>query len=211
MPRLLFSLSALTLLCLFPSPNYAALIGTSVTGSLEFNGGPLNFFDPVFGFVPNGYLNSAGTTVTISNSAVEFGYDDSANRITADFTDNQLVISNLVEASSSNLPFTMVFTDTALSGQVVTTVSDNFPLTYSLNGSVLTVNWAGGNVTTGQTFTGTFNIAPAPEPSAVGLLLCSGLAAVAVSFYRYSRMRCINPSSVKTPISTAQTDISTSK
>jgi len=42
-----------------------SLLGTSVTGELTFEGVPVNQFDPLNGHVPAGYLNAAGTTVTI--------------------------------------------------------------------------------------------------------------------------------------------------
>jgi hypothetical protein len=179
MRKLFFTFLSITaLFCAPVLPASAALVGTSVTGSLQFNGGSANFFDPVYGFVPSGYLNSAGTTVTVSGSAAEFGYDDGGNRFTANFTDSQLLISDLIEASGSNLPFTMTFTDTGFAGQGIAVVSDSFPLNYSLNGNVLTIRGAGNAVTTGQTFAATFNITAAPEPSPWTLLLLSGIVAL---------------------------------
>jgi len=38
-------------------PAAADLIGSSVTGSLEFSSSPNNYYDPALGFVPDGYLN----------------------------------------------------------------------------------------------------------------------------------------------------------
>lgn len=172
MRKLLLLFPAILLSCV---PSYAALLGTPVTGSLQFSAGSANFFDPVYGFVPSGYSNSSGITVAVSGSAVEFGFDDGANRFTVNFTDDQVTISDLVESSGSNLPFTMTFTDSAFSGQSVAALSNAFPLTYSLSGSVLTVRGTGGTVAAGQTLTGSLSITPAPEPSTIGLLLVSGL------------------------------------
>ncbi len=183
MPRIFYPLLATMLLGICVFPVQAALLNTSVTGSLEFEGSSSNFFDPIYNFVPDGYLNSVGTTVTISNTAVEFGYNDSANLINANFTDNQLVISDLVEANGFNYPFTLQFTNAAFSGLTITTVSDNFPLQYSLNNDVLTMNWSGGSVI-GQTFVGTYDLLSTPEPSSAGILLFSGLAIVAFARLR---------------------------
>ncbi len=52
------------------------MIGTSVTGELLFDGDPAELLDPANLEVPGGYLNTAGTTVTISDPAVEFGFQD---------------------------------------------------------------------------------------------------------------------------------------
>lgn len=170
-----------SLLCAFALPASASLLGSSVTGSLEFAGsGGLNSFDPVLGFVPSGDLNSTGTTVTISSTDVEFGYDDFSNLDTADFTGSQLLISDLVEFGGANTGFTMSFTDAALAGANISSGADNFPLTYSLNGDVLTIAWAGGDVTAGQQLAASFGIAGAnaavPEPGTFGAMLLAGLA-----------------------------------
>ncbi len=182
MRKLLFtSLSAATLFC---ASAHAAFVSTSVTGFLQFGADTSNYFDPVYDFVPNGYLNSAGTTVTISSSVPEFGYDDRTNLFTADFTDNQLIVSELVETSGPNLPFMMTFADAALTGLSIGTASGSFPLSYSLGGDLLIIRGTGGNVGSGQTFAETFNFIPAPEPSTEGLLLFSGLAITAVVLAR---------------------------
>ena len=52
---------------------HAGLIGKPVTGSLQFNGGGLNYFDPANPTVPTGYLNTSSPTVTIGDPAQEFG------------------------------------------------------------------------------------------------------------------------------------------
>ena len=84
-------------------PAWADLTGTQVTGSLQFSAPPpvgINYFDPAnqyvdgpLGTFPGGSLNSSGTTVTISGTAVEFGYKDSDNTDSANFTGSQLTIN----------------------------------------------------------------------------------------------------------------------
>ncbi len=168
------------LLSVFAVPGNATLAGSSVTGSLQFSGDPSNYFDPGYGFVPSADLNASGTTVTVSNTAVEFGYDDgAANAFSADFTDHQLTITDVVEGSGSNLGFQMMFTDTAFANQYLIPVAGPLPLidSYSIAGDVLTLNSPGGNVTAGQTFTASFTVAPIPEPSTLGLLCMAAFAA----------------------------------
>ena len=181
--------SVAILLFLFILPGNAALVGTSVNGSLTFDGDPSNYFDPGYGFVPaTGYLNASGTTVTISNTAVEFGFDDGSSRIAADFSGEQLTITDLIEAAGANNSFKMTFTDTAFSSLSLFDVYDSLPIAArSLVGDVITVNYAGGTPTVGQTLTATFNIAPSPEPSTLGMLSISALTAVAAFVARISR------------------------
>lgn len=52
----------------------ATLLGTAVTGNLRFNSFSLDYFAPANGGGPPGYLNSTGTTVSVAEPAVEFGY-----------------------------------------------------------------------------------------------------------------------------------------
>lgn len=148
----------------------AGLIGTSVTGKLMFAVSPTNYYDPANGFVPaSGYLNSAGPTVTIAAPAVEFGFNDNVNLDMANFSASQFTIEDVVEAGAFDSAFTMVFTDSAFIGQSFTKVSDSFSnggLTFSVSGNTLTVNWAGGTVTTGDDYTSTFTVKAVPEPSA---------------------------------------------
>ena len=79
-------------------PARAGLIGTDVTGSAELNLIPINIFDPANGMVPLGYLNDDGTTVTIAEPAIEFGAQTSTNLFTANFTDTQLIVTDVATA-----------------------------------------------------------------------------------------------------------------
>ena len=168
----------------FALPGNAALVGTSVTGSLTFAGDPSNYFDPGYGFVPaTGYLNISGGTVTISNSAVEFGFDDGFSRIAADFSGTQLVLTDLAEAGGPNNSFQMMFTDSAFAMQYLSPVSDSFPLTsYSVSGDVMTINYGGSTPLLGQVLSATFNVVPIPEPSTLGFVFASALAALGIAF-----------------------------
>lgn len=118
MPKKLSSIFPVVILlsaCALPCS--ASLLGTEVTGSLTFTGDPSNYFDPGYGFVPAGYLNVSGSSVTVSNPAIEFGFDDGSSLISADFLNNKLVLNDVIELSGPTNSFQMVFTDTALFGQ----------------------------------------------------------------------------------------------
>ena len=152
----------------------AQLAGTRVTGSIYFNGGfSSNGYDPVDGAVPAGFENTAGTTVTISNTAVEFGFADMYNADSADFTDLTLTVRDQVGGSGAS-PWVQTFTDPGFSG-LVSKVSDTFGnggVTASALGDTITLNWAGTNAT-GVTYAAVFNIGSTlqvPEPSTWALL-----------------------------------------
>jgi hypothetical protein len=147
--------------------------GTSVTGGLYFAGGSTNYFDPANGFVPAGYGNDAGTTVVIG-PGIEFGFADSANTDTADFTGSTLTVTDTVKETGGNNPFEMTFTDPAFTGFTQTGAADGY--TYTFSGDTLDVFWPGGSVQDGQAFTGnfTYSTAATPEPSSL-MLLGTGL------------------------------------
>ena len=160
-------LAAAMLFYLAASPARATLIGTQVTGSLNFPGWPQNFFDPANGRVPAGYLNSNGITVTISSNAVEYGYNDGTVLISADFTGTQLVVTDHVMLTAPHYnPIELVFSNTTFSS--LQKVSDTFPnggLTSSLSGNVITLDWAGGGLTNGQTLQAVFYVNPPASPA----------------------------------------------
>lgn len=146
-------------------PARATLIGTQVTGSLYFVGWPQNVFDPINNLVPAGYLNRAGTTVTISSNAVEYGFADGTATITADFTGTQLVVTDTPQSTATYNPFQMAFTNPAFTN--LATVSDSFPgggMAGSLSGSVITLDWAGGHVTAGVSLQAVFNVSVPASP-----------------------------------------------
>ncbi|MBE7158532.1 MAG: PEP-CTERM sorting domain-containing protein [Rhodospirillales bacterium] len=168
----------------------AGLIGTSVNGSLTFGSAATNYFDPNNGFVPPGYLNTSGTTVSIASPAVEFGFADGDNTDTANFSAFQFTLEDTVTASASvsvsDNPFTMTFTDPAFSGLTLNKVTDFFPggLTYSLVGSTITVHWAGGSVRTNDDYTSTFTLVAVPEPSGWAMVSLGAAGAGLVALRR---------------------------
>jgi len=181
-------LSTAALLSVLSVSGNATLVGTAVTGSLTFSGDPSNYFDPGYGFVPAGYLNVSGATVTVSDSAVEFGYDDGASRISANFSDSGVTISDLSELPGQANAFRLTFTDAAFAGQHLVAGADSLALSdYSLAGDVITLDYPGGNPSQGQTLTAVFTISSAPEPSTLGLIAISALLSLAL--FRTSKLR----------------------
>ena len=174
--RLLFAAA----MVLLSTPAWAVLVGSSVTGTLQFGGSGPNYFDPANGFVPGTTLNTSGITVTISASATEFGYLDTANNDLANFTTTQLIITDAVGASGAS-SWKMTFTSPAFTG--ISLVGSNFSgLTASFANNVITLNW-GGTSTTGTTYTATYDVntpgAAVPDGGSTALLL--GLVLVAVA------------------------------
>ncbi len=178
--------AAAMLMGILAVPGNAALVGSSVNGSLTFDGDPSNYFDPGYGFVPaTGYLNTSGTTVTVSSSAVEFGFDDGSSLISANFSDSQLIITDLIETSGPTNSFRMIFTDSAFSLQSLLRVSDSFPLSdYSITGNVISLGYAGSTPNAGQTLTATFDFINSPEPASLGLISVSAIAILALYLIR---------------------------
>jgi hypothetical protein len=201
--RLLLTLSAI---CIAGTHLHAApILGSQVTGELVFGVDARNWFDKANGNVPSGFLNSSGaTTVAISGSAVEFSHRDGINAATAqnwntaDFTGNQLIITDIIQGRSKNLQ--MIFTDEAFVGATLTELSDSFPnggVTAILDGSTIKLTWAGTSVTTFTTFKAVFDLAPgsaqpnvpppanavahAPEPASIVLVGSALLGAIVFS------------------------------
>jgi hypothetical protein len=154
----------------------ADLIGTTVTGSLQFNGGGANYYSPSNGFVPAGYQNSAGAqdsnTVTIVGGD-EFGYRDGANQDVTSFSATGFTFTDDVLSSGANASITVTMTDAAFSG--VSLAASNFSgLTYGISGDEITINIPADAATSGDVFSASFNVtsgtSTVPEPSAILLL-----------------------------------------
>lgn len=165
----------LSALCLSPLCR-ADLIGTTVTGDLNFNGGTTNYYDPANGFVPAaGYSNSASNqnspTVTIVGGN-EFGYLDSANQDVTSFSGTGFTFTDspLIDAGAAGI--TLTFTDTAFAG-VAELTSGFSGLTYGIAGDVITVNIPAFTNTEGDVLSASFGVtstSEVPEPSSFPLL-----------------------------------------
>jgi PEP-CTERM motif len=167
-------LLAAVVLCVVPSAWGAAIIGSTVTGDLNF-GNPTNYYDPGNGFVPgSGYLNSSGNqnspTVVINAGLPTFGFNDTANLDVADFSSGtQLVFTDFSFNGGPNGSITLTFTDTAFT--TITLSSNNFPgMTFGIVGDVITINIPGQTTTTGQTYTAAFDLVAAPEPATFAMM-----------------------------------------
>jgi hypothetical protein len=171
---------ALGALVLSGAAEAAGLTGVQVDGTMNVSGlGSTNFFDPGLGSIPAGYGNSTSPLAVTIGSGTEFGYADGANTDTADFTDSQLILTDISNGGSA--PITFSFTSTTPGGFAgLSLVSSDFsvPLFYSLVGDTITVGWEESFFTPRgqqQTFHATFDIAPGagavPEPATWAMML----------------------------------------
>lgn len=162
-------------------PASAGMLGTQVTGNVQFGGntsGP-NYFDAGLGLVPQGCQNSAPNTVTvgIADPQLEFCIADMYNVDTVDFTANGLTITDhvLINAASWEMTFAL---DPIVTG--VTLLNPQSLFRYSYAGNLLTVNFDGASAP--AVYTVNFSIATAdvPEPGSVALFLAAfGMLALA--------------------------------
>jgi hypothetical protein len=189
----LIALSFLSLAAAAPARAGGGLIGTQVTGTLEFAGNPKNLFDPANGGVPQfGYLNSPSEenspTVLIAEPAIEYGYKDGVNTFRANFSDTQLTFDYNATSTGTIGPITATFTDSAFTS--ISEVSDSFPTGISgkLAGDVITLTWGGIAVVPGKSFAAVFDVGSAvPEPSSLVLAGCGIL--VGLGFALWHRRR----------------------
>ncbi|WP_414529618.1 hypothetical protein [Nodularia chucula] len=147
------------------------MVGTPITGSLLFGGNSTNFYSPTNGFVPTGqgYLNASdqnnSATVPLSETATEFGFVDSSNTNTADFTTIGLTIQNITNGNS--ISYQQIFVSSAFTGLSINKIADTFlnaGVTASLIDDTITIGIPGFNNTPG-TFTASFefsNATPVP-------------------------------------------------
>jgi hypothetical protein len=173
-----FSIGFLGLLFLMiPSSARADLVGTTVTGSLDFDGDGLNFYNPALGFVPAGYQNSPGAqnsnTVVIVGGK-EFGFTDPGNNTdVTSFSSTGFTFTDTSLSAGANLNIILTLTDPAFTG--VSLISSTFPgLTFAISGDQITVDIPGLNASAGEVFTASFNVTSTPsvpEPSTYGLIL----------------------------------------
>src|SRR5579862_2831205 len=172
-----FSIGFLGLLCLMvPSSARADLVGTTVTGSLDFDSDNKNFYIPAMGFVPAGFQNSAGaqdsnTVVIVGGN--EFGFSDDINTDVTSFSSTGFTFTDTSITAGPNLNIILTLTDPAFTG--VSLISSTFPgLTFAISGDQITVDIPGLNASAGEVFTASFNVtstSSVPEPSTYGLIL----------------------------------------
>ena len=176
--RFALSIGFLSLLCLvLPASARADLVGTTVTGSLDFDADGLNFYNPALGFVPAGYQNSPGaqnsnTVVIVGGN--EFGFTDPGNNTdVTSFSSTGFTFTDTAITAGLNLNIILTLTDPAFTG--VSLISSTFPgLTFAISGDQITVNIPGLNASAGEVFTASFNVtstSSVPEPSTYGLML----------------------------------------
>ena len=116
-----FSIGFLGLLCvMFPASARADLVGTTVTGSLDFDADGLNFYNPAMGFVPAGFQNSAGaqdsnTVVIVGGN--EFGFTDPGNNTdVTSFSSTGFTFTDTAITAGPNLNIILTLTDSAFTG-----------------------------------------------------------------------------------------------
>jgi hypothetical protein len=151
----------------------------TLTGSLFFSGATsVNWYDPnSLGRVPAGFANSLSNIVTVTSYPFTFGYADSANQDNTTFNSATSFTfqDTVTNYTGPNNPVELQFVSSVLGFfDVFAVLSDNFPGgftdTISPDGTTITLNWAGGSVTSGDVFDVTVGVTGAtPLPAALPL------------------------------------------
>jgi hypothetical protein len=180
----------LLVLCIVPMCR-AGLIGTTVTGDLNFAGLSTNSYDPASGAVPaTGYQNSASNRdsfiITILGGGNDFGQQGPADNDVTSFSNTGFTFTDRVLSGTTgfNASIKLTFTDTSFQGVTPSLLSNDFPgLTYGIVGDVITVNIASNSaVTNGEVLTASFSTTP--EPSSFCLLAIGAAGLVALRRFR---------------------------
>ena len=172
-------LAMLAIIMLGASQAHAlSLLGQDVEGAFLLNHGSNNLFDLVFGHVPaTGFGNSPGfpgigeTTVPISDSVVEFGYQGALDLFTTNFTGAGGVTVTATGVPPTFTNVTMTFASPGFIGLSFAPVHvDGTNNNCSFATSTITCTVTAGP---GAGFTSTYrfsSIAQVPEPASLTLL-----------------------------------------
>jgi hypothetical protein len=159
-------------------------------GPYYFDPSGINYFDPFYGYVPDGFGNDSGTTVVIGDG-VEFGYYTSydqldynyIDQISVNFTKNSLTLTDHL---TNTVPILYSFTssDPALfNGAEI--VSNSLGAQLSVNGATLTLSaplrTTGGTYSTVVDFSGVAGAVPEP---ATWVMMLAGFGLTGLSTRR---------------------------
>lgn len=174
-------LPVLTLLAYAPASFADTLKGSTVQGFLSIDGSSTNDFSPTTAVVGPGIeFNAAEYTLPFGDTC-EYTANLSASEIAIRDVCSA-AITAVASASTAALknpkpPFTMTFTDTALTGDSLTPIANGLDLSYSLSGDVATFIFDSTDPS-GNASTFSVTSAVTPEPASWQLLFL-GLAAFA--------------------------------
>jgi hypothetical protein len=154
----------------------------TITGSLQFEAIPTNFYNPANGFVPAGFSNSSPNTntVTLIGGSAIFGFEDNLNIDTAAFTTTGVQITDIVKSDAGS--WVQIFTASTsgyFTGLFLANSAFVPGVTWNIDATAttLTVNWA-GTLNGPRTFVADFSLAPVPGPvvgaGLPGLMLAGG-------------------------------------
>lgn len=168
-------------LAVSPGAARATLIGDTVTGELNFGGGPTNWFDPDNGYVPTGSCqdSNARSVVAHPNAACgeEFRFASPLSTVRADLAASQVSISNQLNSFAQYFSFEIRLSDLdwAVGPGIIIglqEVSDNFVggLTASFGPDSLRFNWGGCPSCAPAAQVAHYTIFTIPEPGTFAML-----------------------------------------
>ncbi len=184
--------AAVTLLAVFayaPDSSATLLRGSTVYGTLNIDGSPVNEFgsNPAkvgpgieFNYTDETFQFSSGVceyTANLSNAKIAIG-----DVCTGPITEIAAVTPDLTK--NGHAPFVLTLTDTAFANDPISAINNGLGLDFSLLGDTLTFDFAGGNTVSNRS---TFAVTPEP---ASWQLLALGLAGV-LCFGRFARSRSL--------------------
>ena len=172
------------------------LLGASVSGNLEILAAPAaNFFERTYGYSLSSSTayQTNSTTVTIADPAVEFGFQESNNVASLDFTDTQLIFNEVTTAP--NIPvhaFRITFTSSAFNGLALTKLQDNFysgGLTATLTNDTLVITNPGSEGIAQGEYGAVFQFAPIPTPEPGTIVMAVSALPIGLGVWMQRRRR----------------------